>query len=165
MKQKLIIGILITAMLLASLASPVSAGTQPSPFKANQLNAIANQLNAIDAKIKAVLAVPPDDIMPNPNGLVGMLGATADKLGALYSRLDAVLASPPDDMTTDERVALTDVRDGAQGIVDTVDAVLGSPPDDQRVVDALNDVKAQAEASVELADTYLGTGGPADPIP
>jgi hypothetical protein len=48
----------ISLLLLVGLVSPVSAGFEPCPFKANKLNAVAHQLNAIDAKLKAVLASP-----------------------------------------------------------------------------------------------------------
>jgi hypothetical protein len=51
----------------------------PSPFKANQLDAVAYELNAIEASLNAVLASPPDDGIP------------ADALAGVQSRAQAIV--------------------------------------------------------------------------
>ena len=146
----------ISLLLFVCLVSPVSAGVDPHPFKANQLNAVAHQLEAINAKLDAIFQPPPDDSLPNPKGLVGMLRATANRLDRLYDRVEA--ARPPPD---DNIPALTNVRDAAQEIVDTVEDILVPPdpcippPDDGNVLRGLGEVQAGAQAIVDLANLYI----------
>jgi hypothetical protein len=155
----------ITLLLLVGIASPVSAGFEPTPFKVHRLNMMAYQLNAINARINAVLSTPPDDQRPSPRGLVRMLNFTARRIDRLHNRVNAVLGTPPDDQMPNPRVlaALTNVRDAAQGIVKTLNAVLSSPPDDQmpnpRMLRALRAIGDAAQGIVDLANEYNGYPG------
>ena len=83
----------ISLLLLVGLVSPISAGWDPTLFKANQLDAVTNQLNAIDAKINAVLVHPPEN--PMPDDVATALTNVWDGAQAIVKLADGYLNSGP----------------------------------------------------------------------
>ncbi|UCH51871.1 MAG: hypothetical protein JSV54_03765 [Chloroflexota bacterium] len=152
---RVLVVLLMSALLFTTVAAPVYAGVEPSPFKAlvNKLNSVVNVLEEIRMHVDAVLVLPPEPCLvvpPEPchKGTVNMLNAKAHQLNILYDRI-ATLGPPPDDSKV--REALMNVRDAAQAIVD--DIRLGYPPDPCR--EAMGDVSDAAQAIVDLANRLL----------
>jgi len=144
---RVLVVMLMSALLFTTVAAPVYAGVEPSPFKAlvNKLNSVVNVLEEVRMHVDAVLVHPPE---PCLEGAVNMLNAKAHQLNVLHDRI-AALGPPPDDGKV--REALMNVRDAAQAIVD--DIRLGYPPDPCR--EALGDVSDAAQAIVDLANRLL----------
>jgi len=149
----------MSLVLFTSVAAPVFAGVEPSPWQPqiNQLNAVTYNLAQINRHVnKAIIraGVEPTPWQPQVN----QLEAIANQLQVLNGRVNAVLevlACPPDDIRVLD--ALANVRGGAQAIV--TDIRLSCPPDDQRVREALAEVSDEAQAIVDLIDTFLTTPG------
>jgi hypothetical protein len=133
MKKRFISVAMIIVFLLPGLAF---AGLEPTPFtpEINKLGAIENSLNSIDERIRAVLAIPPDDIIPAP---VKKMDAMSYQLlllnGFMESTMDeiinAVLSTPPDDIMPViealERIGLVMRNESPEGgIADVVEAYL-----------------------------------------
>ena len=155
MRTKGILAILgISLLLLTSVATPALAGIEPQPWKPqiNKLNAVANDLAQINGRLNDVLmrfgvvpsarhaqmtGVPtpvPAGVEPSPfRGAVGKLNAMSHQLGVLYDR------------------------------VNRVTAVLGSPPYDGRLLDALRNVRDEAQAIVTEIRLGIPPGGVSDP--
>lgn len=150
---------LICAFVLFLPASPLFAGVEPSPFQPaiNKLNSITYAMDSIDGRLSSKLSIPPNDIMPCPEGLIGLFSAMSNELGVLNNRLDRItsrLAIPPDDQRVLD--ALIGVRSGASSIVARAQAGFGIPPDDQRVLDSLYEVQMSAQGIVDSINGFLG---------
>jgi len=121
MRRKTVVT-LLAGVLVVGLTGIVMAGFDPTPFTPliNELNSVVNVLSAEDSRLKAVLAIPPND--QQPEGLVGKLNAMAYLLSVQNERVKAVLGIPPNDQRVVD--ALEAVGGNAEAIVNTVDEYL-----------------------------------------
>jgi len=141
----------ISLLLLVGLVSPVSALELALPSYLNRLKGVEHGIVSAHTRLARTFEAGTNiSDLPWMNAHVRILDTTARKLDRLYDRVDT-LGSPPDDSRV--RDSLTNVRDTAQSIVDTVDAI--PPPDDDNVRKALNEVRRAATEIGKLTDKYL----------
>jgi hypothetical protein len=164
--KKLIIGsvIVLTILLLSGLATPVSAGVEPSPFRdeVNKLGSIVNQLDSIGQRVEHAGVVPPNDQKPGTlRGTLNRLDAMGGDLERMDSRLGGLIGefpNNPQDLPEDVIAALGEVKSEAQGIVDSINEYLRDPTngDPPKVLTiALVGVLANAQQMVGRVNNYL----------
>ena len=163
--KKLIIGsvIVLAILLLSGIASPVSAGVEPSPFKdeINKLGSIVNNLDSINRRVEHKGVVPPNDQKPGTLiGTVNSLGAMENDLERIDGRLGGLidtLPHNPQDLPEDVLAALGEVKAGAQCIVDSINDILRDPSGDPDGLfeEALIGVRSSALAIIGTVDDYL----------
>ena len=120
--KKLIIGsaIVLAILLMSGLATPVSAGVEPSPFRddVNKLGSIVNQLDSIGQRVEHAGVVPPNDQKPGTlRGTVNRLDAMVGDLERMDSRLGGLIGefpNNPQDLPEDVIAALGEVKTEAQ---------------------------------------------------
>lgn len=141
-------------VLCLGLVPAVNAGIVPSPFRdVGQLGAVSNGLASINDRLIHVLSTQLD---PSEIGRVNQLGAMEGEIDVL-ERISAVLFAPqpePPDMPR-VIVALTEVRDNAQAIVDTADAALKNPREGEDTAELIG-VREAAQDIVDRANEILG---------
>jgi hypothetical protein len=113
----------ISLLLLTSVATPVMAGVEPTPWQPqiNKLEAVANHLAAIRSQLDSGsirMGVAPTPWQPQVNHL----NAIAQQLGVLDNRVDAVLDVVPAGDPNVEH-ALSHVASEAQGVVSDAEAL------------------------------------------
>ena len=162
--KKLIIGsvLIIAVLMLSGLATPVSAGVEPSPFRdINVLNSMVNELGSVERRTGFILAHPPDPVKPGLIGDLNRLDAMGDDLERLDNRLGGLIGTHPinsQDLPEDVIAAYGDVKAGAQGIVDDINAYLrdptgGNPSND--FDEALIGLRSSAQQIITTINTYL----------
>ncbi len=149
---RVLVILLMTVILFTSMATPVYAGVEPSPWRqVITLRIAAIELAGIRMENAVLLRA---GVEPTPWRL-NRLQAEVYQLNAIYDRINAVLSVPPEPSRV--REALVDVRDRAQGIVD--DIRMTDPPDPQRVRELLAQVSDAAQAIADWANRLLRTPG------
>ena len=163
--KKLIIGsvIVLAILLLSGLATPVSAGVEPSPFRddTNKLGSIVNNLGSVDRRVGFVLTHPPDPCKSGMKGDLNRLDAMAGDLERLDNRLGGLIGefpNNPQDLPEDVIAALSEVKSEAEGIVDRINDYLrdhgdGDPGNEFK--EALVGVRTNAQQMVSRVNNYL----------
>jgi len=157
-KKSLITIAIISIFMLSGHAVAALAGTKPSKVQSEikQLYAVEKSLNKINDRLLKILDNPPDDTMPSPNvnSAVGRLGAMYHHLqilsGFIKSSID-VLGNPRSD--SEGMTALEGVKDAAQEISDNIGEYSPNATPPPGFIDALNDVKAEADKIVSKSTT------------
>ena len=163
MKHKMIIPLLLAGLL--GLSAPALAGFDPTPFtpEVNKLGAIENSLNSISERIRAVLAIPPNDQTPAPVNRIHAMDHQLSLLTAFMAStmdeiIDAVMAIPPDDQlpVIDALNAISAVlsNESEMGIYDVADTYLGLYPD-AALSEALTDFSLSAKLMLDNAQEYI----------
>ena len=122
------------------------AGIEPSPFKPeiNKLGAVTNNLTSIHDRIIKVLSCPPGkrSRCSKINGAVNRLSAVEKQLirkgVRITSVFENILSTPSDDIHPDTLLVLSEIRDAAQGISDSIDAYFATPPDNTTPVEFID---------------------------
>ena len=171
MKKKLLLLVLL-GLCVTFLSTALYAGVEPSPFQPeiNQLGAVENSLNSCLDRVRKVLAVPPNPIMPIPdvNGAVNRLEAINGQIGSLNdfvtNTILSVMGVEPSPFRVNVIEALRPIEEISNAIVDVIEY----PPNPiiPELLPALNNVKASAielttivQKNIELLD---GTCSPYD---
>jgi len=172
---------LLFAMFSLSTIQTATAGIDPEPFLANQLNAVLNMLSAqhdnLD-RINAVGSNPPDDTIPVLNSIMSectVINAIADQMlgdprgdsppseqlalsaAMPFAQNSLVLANPPDDQITNRLQSVLNVLSAAHDRMDRINAVGGTPPDD--TIPVLNSIMLECTAINAIADQMLDRAG------
>lgn len=158
--KSLALAALMSLMVVVVSMRAVTAGVEPTPFlpEINQLGAVVNSLDSIHNRIEMVLALPPDDQTPGPDGtgVVNRLGAIDNKLALLnnivYTIGAKVLAAPADEQKLAVAEAMVFVADAAEGIAGSIDnAILA----DDLYFDCMTALEMVRETALDLRDTAL----------
>jgi len=153
-------------LICISFTSAATAGIEPSPFRPeiNKLNAVSHQLASIHDRIIKVLSCPPGkrSRCSKINGAVNRLSAVEKQLirkgVRITSVFENILSTPSDDIHPDTLLVLSEIRDAAHGISDSIDAYFATPPDNTtpvEFIDMLGAIQSAAQDIAKICTYYI----------
>jgi hypothetical protein len=165
MKKKSLLPIVVFGVfLLFGNSIKAFAGTELSPFQPNinQLDVVKNILNSVNDRVQKVLSKPLDNDVPGPSlkDAINRLEAIIEQLisvdDKVFSIVEEVLGVDPSSfhLRSEIVLALENVRDAAQSIVDSLDALpVGEMP--HEFIWAVGDVRESAQDIADNTQSYI----------